>query len=814
MKNPFEDIPPPVLKDKTRGGRREKKAAVKKEAAQVEKWKRGRKRKAPLAAGEKGGSEKKRYKRDKQGFLDEYGKDFGVYDHTYYEKVFDKENLIDEGQVRRYLGDFMQWQMYIQEEDLLRDRGRDRDEVYRDPELIAEIDLIRRMKEDRRWANRDQRAEFETLQRYLIDLEKRLDSKILAGKAVELIEKFFGLEDDEDGRMPFEINWLYSASPKLIEEASDSLEKDEMLEQVFQVAVLRYVMGDEAELSDELVQEFNGDYSKAYRIKDISEFAYREGIEIYPEEYLKLSTQKLEHIKKSFQAGYTLEDIIAHPWLASTVSHQLEKAEDGELPKRFPVGGKEKQQKKWCVQNAFHVPEGWNHDRLGNVILMRLKKGIDDNLHDATHWLGEFEYPEETPDGKLKDLDAEVELLHSMLDVPDRIKGKISTKKSKYSEYFSSEATQFVYETIIPLFKKQVVSIPLLSELVNAKLAEYKQNSRRARSLKVSLPEFEAQVKSVLEKLSSRQAEEAEPRLAPSIIEELKSISQSRTAYIDVAQKWVSRHAQTPRSLLIYAWKNRRLALAEGVDDNPRAIDTWAKRNSLKASFDEMEESGNLPDNITKADLKKYESQITDMLQHYDGETCIRFIAWFKENLNEEQTIAAEKRELQGGRKGEILEKGDLRGATIGADTGCCMTLGGASEDCINQGFSNPDTGFFTVRKSDDELVAQSFIWINKEKAADTLVLDNIEANQGRDMGKVLDSYIEYFEGYLRDQKRKNPDFKIRKVHVGTGYTSIGLGKLKNVKSIPIPYEGYTDSDRQKLLVEIPEEEFEALVAT
>jgi len=805
MKNSFENILQPVVKDKKRAERREKKAAAKKEVAQVEQWKRGRRRKTPISVKQKGESGKKIYKRDKQAFLEEYREDFAHYDHSYYEKVFGKESSLDTRKVSACLNDFMVWEMYAQQEDYLRKKGRTFDEAYQDPVLKTEIDLIRRISGKRRMNVDD---DFETMQKYLLDLERRLDSKVLAGKAIELMEKFFILEDDEDGRMPFDINWIYSASAKLIEEASEALENGETAEQVFQMAVLRYVMGDDVELTDKLIREFDGDYSKAYRINDISKFAYREGIEIYPEEYLKLSTQRLVHIKKSFQAGYTLDDIIAHPWLASSVSHQLQKAKDGELPKKFPVGGKEKVQKKWCVQNAFYIPEGWNHDRLGNVILMRLSKAIDHNLHDATHWLSEFEYPEETPEGKLKDFDTEVELLHSILDVPDRIKGKISTKKSKYSEYFSSEATQFVYESIIPLFKKEVVSMPVLSGLVSIKLSEYKKNPRKARSLKASLPEFEEQVEFVLEKLSSRLVDGTEPRLAPLVVEDLKAISQSRTTYIDTAQKWISTHAQTPRSLLIYAWNNRSLALSEGVDDNPRAIETWAKLNSLKTSFDHMEELGILPENITKADLKIYESQIADMLQHYDGETIIRFIAWYKENLNEKQIIAPEVRHLQKARKGEILKKDDLRGATIGADTGCCMTLGGASEDCINEGFSNPNTGFFTIRKKDDELIAQSFIWVNTEKASDTLVLDNIEVNQGRDMGKVLDSYIEYFEGYLKDQKRKNPDFNIRKVYVGTGYSSIGLGKLKDVKSIPIPYEGYTDSDHQKLLVEIPEEDF------
>src|SRR5690606_38426869 len=114
----------------------------------------------------------------------------------------------------------------------------------------------------------------------------------------------------------------------------------------------------------------------------------------------------------------------------------------------------------------------------------------------------------------------------------------------------------------------------------------------------------------------------------PEIVNELKAIAQKRTAYIDDSQRWVNSHAQTPRALLSFAWKNRRLALESGVDDNPRAIETWAKLNSLRASFSQLERDGRLPMGVTEKDLTTYAEPLAQLVRHYDGATCLEFLSW------------------------------------------------------------------------------------------------------------------------------------------------------------------------------------------
>jgi len=399
-----------------------------------------------------------------------------------------------------------------------------------------------------------------------------------------------------------------------------------------------------------------------------------------------------------------------------------------------------------------------------------------------------------------------------MMNVPQQLSNKITKKRTKYQEFFSSEAALIVYEALLPVYKKGELEFEEVEQAAQKKLDEYKSSPKRARSLKSPIESIESEMGTLLEKLQSRITASDEARPAPQLFEHLRAVNRRATDYIDQAQTWVVRHWQSPHSLLTYSWQNRRLALQEGIDDNPRAIEAWAKLNGLRVAFDEMERKGTLPENIERSDITTYGDWMIDLLRHYDATRSIQFISWIKEHLNPEQHIPSAKRDIDKERHGEVLPKRSPHGATIGPATGCCMTLGGASQTCIEAGYSRPDCGFFALRKA-DELLAQSFIWINEKESPDTLILDNIEANEGRDIGRILNSYQQFFREYLIEQKKKDPNFKVRKVHVGTGYTSVGLGDLKDAVAVARPYSGYTDALQQKLLLEIPEAEFNKITS-
>ncbi len=89
----------------------------------------------------------------------------------------------------------------------------------------------------------------------------------------------------------------------------------------------------------------------------------------------------------------------------------------------------------------------------------------------------------------------------------------------------------------------------------------------------------------------------------------------------------------------------------------------------------------------------------------------------------------------------EILSEDDPRGLTIGYDTGCCMTLGGASESCIWAGYEDPRYSFFAVYDEAGRLRAQSVMYLAKEDGKQILVVDNIEVNAGTELQPISEIY-------------------------------------------------------------------------
>ena len=100
---------------------------------------------------------------------------------------------------------------------------------------------------------------------------------------------------------------------------------------------------------------------------------------------------------------------------------------------------------------------------------------------------------------------------------------------------------------------------------------------------------------------------------------------------------------------------------------------------------------------------------------------------------------------------------------------------------------------------------------MNHRAAPDTLIIDNIECSRGKDVHSIRTSYEEYFTKYIRDQRAKDPSFPYRKVYIGEGYSGVGLSDLKSVERIQPPSSIYSDAERQRLLLEMPEKDFKQL---
>lgn len=624
----------------------------------------------------------------------------------------------------------------------------------------------------------------------------------LAHRAIDL---HFRLRQFEADAYRPSIDWINNAPLGLIKWTHTALSRGVNEKTAFGYAKASYIFPG-AVVDRELIEQASVlSPEDADNIREISKINVVLGIESSPKELCKLSEYSPLIYKGLLEKGYTVDALASHPWLNDQNIVDLPEGEE------FPYAAKESNQISWCVKHAFHTPGGWNQKRLGAIILRRLQIDVDKNIHDATYWLQEFEVPEEKNGTLYKDHAREIELLHSLTDVPEDIRRRLPSKRNKYEILFSEDATQLIYEAALPFAQNGTVEYDQIVEAVRANLQGFEADPRSAQSLKIPLPKLKERVEACLQELRRAIDSNAPYEPVPKIVGDLKVVGNDRTNYINTAQKWVETHSTTPRTLLTTAWGNRELALADGCEDNPRAIKQWADLNALRGAFDDMENRGQLPENISKKDILTYGDWLRELVRCYDGNTAIRTLSEIKKRYNPEYQMTPRRINLGNGIVGEIFSKNDPRGCTIGYDTGCCMTLGGASESCIKAGYEKPPYGFFALYRQ-DELVAQSFLYNNNDTNPDTIVCDNIEANQGRDKDKLLELYNEFFRRYLEEQLRRDSNPRFSRVHIGEGYSSIGLSGLQPVDSVDMPdSEIYTDAGKQRLLLEIKKERVERL---
>lgn len=181
----------------------------------------------------------------------------------------------------------------------------------------------------------------------------------------------------------------------------------------------------------------------------------------------------------------------------------------------------------------------------------------------------------------------------------------------------------------------------------------------------------------------------------------------------------------------------------------------------------------------------------------------------------------------------EILRLDDPLALVIGTLTDCCQCIGNVAESCMVHSVTSENGRIFVVRDSDGEIVAQSWVWRNRN----VICFDNIEIpdkmfSKYENLGKqVLLAYqdasyklinidnVAFTKLYEENKitKEQYDKLKLSKVTVGLGYNDIKDRIVKNLKedtgitAVPLEEEKnlnlYTcDSDDQYVLCMLEED--------
>jgi len=656
---------------------------------------------------------------------------------------------------------------------------------------------------DEEYQTESQRVRTRTPEQLIEELKARQETlkpkherhKSLAEKALDLHFRFNGhdKENNTDQATKGIVDWINDADLGLINWSHNALQRGVSQDAVMSYVIAKNAFPDRPMSRDllELMKKQNPNAYLVHNLRAVSTVLQQLEISATPEEIVQLTSYDVSLLPKLIERGYTKEALIQHQWLND---HSLLEQE------MFPFDKNRGAQEAWCTRNAFYIPDGWRRKSLGGLILNRLGKGIDPNLHDASFWLAEFELPDQRGGTVYRNRAKELSLLYALTSVPKEEQFRVPKNPNKYNDLFSDPAHLALYEAMLPLFTSSSIDKTQFNSTVAKLLSDLDSRPEELNRKQIDITKYKDSLENASLILTEMYRREGEREKIPVLIADLRTLAGERKQAIDEAYNWFMNHSDTPHTLLTFAWQNRSDALANGCEDNPRAIKQWADLNGLRVAYEEMEKNGELPPNFSQQDITKMAGWASELIRCYDGRKVITELAYIKDHLNKDYLITPQKIDLGEGWQGEIFQKDDPRGMTIGHDTGCCMTLGGASESCIRAGYNKPPYGFLALSR-DGKVVAQSFLYTNPDQAPNTLVLDNIEANQGRDMSQVVQRYREFFETYLQDQLRRDYGTEFTNVNVGTGYTQVGLDDCPVVSQVFMPNPGiYTDAHSQHLL--------------
>lgn len=156
---------------------------------------------------------------------------------------------------------------------------------------------------------------------------------------------------------------------------------------------------------------------------------------------------------------------------------------------------------------------------------------------------------------------------------------------------------------------------------------------------------------------------------------------------------------------------------------------------------------------------------------------------------------------ILGREKAGIMAWDDLHQVFLGNYTHCCQKFGDVGESSMLFGLYSKHSGFFTIERG-SKVLAQAWVW---EAKADTLVLDNIELADCRE----VDQFIDILYMWVKKSPYKN-------IQLGLGYSDMKVGKpmtrseiryyslfrsrafTKKVKSFFEGEEIYTDAQERR----------------
>lgn len=535
-------------------------------------------------------------------------------------------------------------------------------------------------------------------------------------------------------------------------------------------------------------------------------------------------------------------------------------------PCSYPFGANDNTKAAWCAKNSvISLGPEWGTTSIGKIILARLNTGVERDLHDATEWLSHFRTPDITYDIKqlkrdlaeginiesldnynvhLKDVVLENTLLTQIVTAPIELRKKmrLSNKPQKIIQLFSAPESMFIYQKLFKYIQSDYNTAEILASLgddinesVDRYYDEYLSNNGKLGGFIGSKDDFRASVYHHLGRIEASAGREEskghfklpdDPNALPLrdfslLVQRLNAYGQRRKEYADEATTWLTKYKLAPNRSLSKAWRDRAVALSLGAEDTLKSInDTMSKHNfeinaertyAFRRSHLEMEDFkgrySSFVDELTR-DRGEYHS--------YSTEDIIDAITDYDKIHNSEKLLPEKEISLQhkkGKYIGTILAHDDPRGMTIGLDTGCCMTVHGASYSCIKSGYRDKNAGFFALYEDNGQIVAQSYFYTHPREP-EVLVMDNIEANQGRDANTIVDLYSDFFKTYLKERFAKDPNWKIREVHIGTQYGELVkpiVTRLPEVSIVSNPDSSvYTDAeDDQRLLFRLTDKEID-----
>lgn len=143
------------------------------------------------------------------------------------------------------------------------------------------------------------------------------------------------------------------------------------------------------------------------------------------------------------------------------------------------------------------------------------------------------------------------------------------------------------------------------------------------------------------------------------------------------------------------------------------------------------------------------------------------------------------------------LQPGDYRGLLLGKLTNCCQSIGEHSTACVEDGMSNPNSGFVAIFKKsksgvmdpiNDRMLAQSYAWFGKDEfTKNHLVFDSWE-RLGVDNNRLL------FVFYGPYSEKAMREYGVEKVTLGTGGNT---PENISFEDTPTPGSLYGDSRNQ-----------------